>query len=42
VPWAEQVAHHHGWKARDHVHATAVGNLARAQMYADAARACTA
>jgi hypothetical protein len=42
VPWAEQVARHHGWKARDHVHATAAGNLARAQMYADAARACAA
>jgi hypothetical protein len=42
VPWAEQVARHHGWKARDHVHATATGNLARAQMYADAARACAA
>jgi hypothetical protein len=40
VPWAEQAARHHGWKARDHVHATAAGNLARAQMYADAARAC--
>jgi hypothetical protein len=42
VPWAEQVARHHGWKAHDHVHATAAGNLARAQMYADAARACAA
>jgi hypothetical protein len=42
VPWAAQVARHHGWKARDHVHATAAGNLARAQMYADAARACAA
>jgi hypothetical protein len=42
VPWAEQVARHHGWKARDHIHATAAGNLARAQMYADAARACAA
>jgi hypothetical protein len=42
VPWAEQVARHHSWKARDHVHATAVGNLARAQLYAAAARACVA
>jgi hypothetical protein len=42
VPWAEEVARHHEWKQRDHVHATAAGNLARARMYADAARACTA
>jgi hypothetical protein len=40
VPWAEGVAQHHFWKARDHVHATAAGNLARAQLYAEAARAC--
>ncbi|HEX5927673.1 MAG TPA: hypothetical protein VFY45_27910 [Baekduia sp.] len=42
VPWAEQVARHHGWKAHDHVHPTAAGNLARAQLYAAAARACAA
>jgi hypothetical protein len=42
VPWAEEVARHRGWKAHDHVHATAAGNLARARMYADAARACAA
>jgi hypothetical protein len=40
VPWAEQVALHHEWKGPDHVHATATGNVARARMYADAARAC--
>jgi hypothetical protein len=42
VPWAEEVARHHGWKARDHVHATSAGYLARAQLYADAARSCAA
>jgi hypothetical protein len=40
VPWAEEVARHHGWKAPDHVHATAAGYLARARMYAEAATAC--
>jgi hypothetical protein len=42
VPWAEEVARHHGWKAHDHVHATTAGYLARAQLYADAARSCAA
>jgi hypothetical protein len=42
VPWAEQVARHHGWRAHDHVHATAAGYAARARLYANAARACTA
>jgi hypothetical protein len=42
VPWAEQVAEHHAWKAHDHVHATAAGYVARAQLYAAAARACGA
>jgi hypothetical protein len=42
VPWAEEVARHHGWKAHDHVHATIAGYLARAQLYADAARSCAA
>jgi hypothetical protein len=42
VPWAEEVTRHHGWKARDHVHATAAGYAARAGLYANAARACTA
>ena len=42
VPWAEQVAHHHAWKAHDHVHATAAGYVARAQLYAAAARSCAA
>jgi hypothetical protein len=42
VPWAQAVRTHHGWKAHDHVHATAAGYLARARMYADAALACAA
>ena len=42
VPWAAEVARHHGWKAHDHVHATVAGYLARAQLYADAARSCAA
>jgi hypothetical protein len=42
VPWAAEVARHHGWKARDHVHATVAGYLARAQLYANAARSCAA
>ena len=42
VPWAEEVARHHGWKAHDHVHATIAGYLARAQLFADAARSCAA
>ncbi|MGZ4351027.1 MAG: hypothetical protein ACXVRX_10955 [Solirubrobacteraceae bacterium] len=42
VPWAAEVARHQGWKAHDHVHATAAGYLARAQLYADAARSCAA
>jgi lysophospholipase L1-like esterase len=40
VPWARQVAAHPGWLAGDGVHATPEGYRARAQMYADAARAC--
>jgi lysophospholipase L1-like esterase len=40
VPWAAQVAAHPGWLAGDGVHATPEGYRARAQMYADAARAC--
>ena len=40
VPWAEEVARHRGWKAHDHVHATAAGYLARARLFADAARSC--
>ena len=42
VPWDAEVARHQGWKAHDHVHATAAGYLARAQLYADAARSCAA
>jgi hypothetical protein len=42
VPWADEVGAHRGWKASDHVHATAAGYLARARMYADAALACSA
>ena len=42
VPWAEEVARHPDWKAHDHVHATMAGYLARAQLYADAARSCAA
>jgi lysophospholipase L1-like esterase len=40
VPWAQQVAAHPEWLARDGVHATAAGYTARAQMYASAARTC--
>ena len=39
VPWAEQ-AGRNGWLAEDRVHATPEGYRARAQMYAEAARAC--
>jgi hypothetical protein len=42
VPWAQEVRAHRGWKASDHVHATAAGYLARARMYADAALGCSA
>lgn len=42
VPWKEEVTAHPSWLGRDHVHATAIGYAARAQMYADAARACAA
>ena len=42
VPWAEQYAKHRSWQYSDHVHATAEGYAARAQMYADAARSCAA
>jgi len=42
VPWAEEAARHRRWKARDHVHTTAVGTFARALMYANAVRACGA
>lgn len=42
VPWAEQYAKHKAWQSSDRVHATAEGYAARAQMYADAARSCTA
>jgi hypothetical protein len=34
----EEVARHRGWKAHDHVHATTAGYLARARLFADAAR----
>lgn len=39
VPWVEQ-AGRNGWLAEDRVHATPEGYRARAQMYAEAARAC--
>jgi lysophospholipase L1-like esterase len=42
VPWAEQYAKHKSWRRSDGVHATPEGYAARAQMYADAARACAA
>jgi hypothetical protein len=41
--WAEAVrGHRKAWLARDKVHATAAGYLARAQLYADALGGCTA
>ena len=40
VPWAAAVRSNPGWLAPDGVHATPEGYRARAQMYADAARAC--
>jgi len=40
VPWAQQVEAHPEWLASDGVHATPAGYSARAQMYAEAARAC--
>jgi hypothetical protein len=39
VPWAE-TASRNGWLAGDRVHGTPEGYRARAQMYAEAARAC--
>ncbi len=42
VPWSQQVRAHPEWMAGDHVHATGAGYAARAQMYANAARSCTA
>jgi hypothetical protein len=40
VPWAAAVRANPGWLAPDGVHGTPDGYRARAQMYADAARAC--
>jgi hypothetical protein len=40
VPWAAAVRSNPGWLAPDGVHGTPDGYRARAQMYADAARAC--
>ena len=40
VPWAAAATANPGWLASDGVHATPEGYRARAQMYADAARAC--
>lgn len=40
VPWAEGVAQHPDWLAGDGVHGTPIGYRARAEMYAQAARAC--
>ena len=42
VPWAAAVRSNPGWLAPDGVHGTPDGYRARAQMYADAARACGA
>ena len=41
VPWAGAVRRHPEWLGRDRVHPTAEGSLARARMYADAARSCS-
>lgn len=40
IPWSEEVARHPGWLARDRVHATAAGYLARGTLYAAAAERC--
>ncbi|MCW2967000.1 MAG: hypothetical protein JWM71_772, partial [Solirubrobacteraceae bacterium] len=42
VPWKAQYERHPSWRASDGVHATPTGYAARAQMYAVAARDCTA
>jgi hypothetical protein len=42
VPWKREYDRHASWRAGDGVHATPTGYAARAQMYADAARACAA
>jgi hypothetical protein len=40
VPWAETVRSHRRWLREDRVHATTEGYRARAELYAEAARAC--
>jgi len=41
--WAAAVhGHRKAWLAKDRVHATTAGYLARAQLYADALNSCTA
>lgn len=40
VPWAAYTRHHRGLVGRDGVHATPAGYLARAQLFAQAARRC--
>jgi hypothetical protein len=42
VPWKREYGRHPSWQRPDHVHATAEGYAARAQMYADVARGCPA
>ena len=42
VDWGSEYAAHPEWQAGDGVHATPTGYAARAQLYAAAARSCTA
>lgn len=42
VPWKREYARRPSWQAGDGVHATPEGYAGRAQLYADAARACPA
>jgi hypothetical protein len=42
VPWKREYDRHPSWRREDGVHATSEGNAARAQLYADTARACAA